>query len=605
MLDRLLDAFISWQALAFVIWLALFVHALITILAAEGGRRFDLVKRRLREVQGYHFDVLVPVITEADVQALPTLAQTLAQQHYAVSHIHLHVVAPQHLLERLEDMADTTKPLTMVARAFPAGYDTTPGAMLAWLITRCLATGALNRVFVFLRASDAVKPDFLDNVAHHVPDMAIFQGYVSQRGEAIAGLGRWLATQQRLTNRISNAGRFHRHQPPLLMETGWAARQEVLEMVPYRRGHTSHHLEYSLRLHEAGLAVGWAPHMVVYADNSRRPGWWLFAVAQARALLDRLRLASRYLLPLGWQSVRRGRLSELVLSLLAPSHFSLTGLLIAASITLALTGWVWEARAVAVMALSAILLHLLGLLVARARFTEVVSVFAVTPLVWLWLLVTLPWLTPVCALIGLLSRRRARHFRMEMARTGHHRDRRPPGMLGDTHQTFFDMPVSFSGDVSTLFDDPPPPTQKDQPHESAPQLPQTERFEVAVTNGSKQLSCELVLDDSAAGSQATLNYKGAAFSSNSHGNRRDAFYELLTRLRSRNLVLLTCGGCGKFYDGAEAIAPERGDGLCLLGKAPGTQLNPATDRVTLVTPACAYRVDIAERPAHTQAWKQA
>lgn len=263
----------------FDVWLiaiggVLLLRQLFTALAADHGRRHDLVKRIYRPSQDFQISILISCLQTAQLTELLELLQAIQDQEYPSAKVAIHIVTSKqthHDLEGLQ-MQEVLAPNVRLWH-YPESY-AMPEKSTSWLIDRCLAVGGAG-MFVFLKPSDMIKPDFLQNIVARGFDSFVIQGYIANKVFPIKPVEKVAALTRRLVNRIANAGRYHLGLSCRLQDSGWAIKQDVLELVPFHRGQDVDNLEYTLRLNLENFRVSWAPGVVVYSRDEQAFSDWV------------------------------------------------------------------------------------------------------------------------------------------------------------------------------------------------------------------------------------------------------------------------------------------------------------------------------------------
>ncbi|MBK8191004.1 MAG: glycosyltransferase [Vampirovibrionales bacterium] len=604
----------------------LLIRQLFVIFAAEQGRKADLVKKRYRSITDQNVTALVTWQDPGSGPALKRLLEAIEAQEYPSSRVSVYLgLSPELQAElSLSELSPNVR-VCVCPDARP-----TQGQLTAWLIERCLAAGDCG-VITFFRSDDVIKPDYFLNVVAASFDFPVMQGMVAMRRRQASLLGQVAALSRRLRNRIANAGRFHLGLSCRLQDSGWAVKQDILEMIPYRRGHDLDNLEYALRLKLGNIRVGWAPAMVTYSDRPYR----LFPVTMECALsaLNRLRLAAVYSAPLLVRAVIRGDLTALeeFLTVLKPPDF-ITG---AIFLAFALVAWqtpLWNSGHPAVwtgLFISVVTLHLLSMAVARCKPADYLTGFIWTPVVYLLGGLMLPAALAYLAL-GRFSRDSAgadgRSYKSQ-SRTRFNETIDPELSLFDTaHRHESGIRDLLVTNAPLDFDDlEKAPLRRVSPSEQA-QLAQNltsagvaaaaepvrqDRVvekSIPISNGQRQVDCVLQTHTryNEQGSeiyQMALYYKTVSFSTQSYRILDQAFYELETKLLKHGLTMVTCGSCGYFYNPvADVPDAVKSSGVCLFGKK-GRDVNLSTDAVTVISQACPYHSPLDLRETIVREWR--
>lgn len=624
----------SWLGMPFAIVAGLFIlRQLLVILAAEQGRKQDLVKRISKSSQEFQLSILVPYLNPNDHPALLSLLHAISEQDYPSDKVQVHLVTSE---ESRRDLIPQSMRPNVKVWQYPGenpSYENT----LTWLIERCLAAGG-NGMFVFLKPTDIIKPDFLMHVAARGIDSFAIQGYVALKNMPDTPLSKTYALSTRLFNRIGNAGRYHMGFSCRLLDSGWAIKQEVLEMIPYHRGMDLDNLEYTIRLNLENFRVNWAPNVVVYSDSTI-PFLEHFTQC-AGAFFNRFVLLWRYGPLLLTRMALRFDLSylEQLVSVISPPYL-LTLIALIGITTLKLkttypipgdlTFW-------SVITGMTLLLNVLGLVVARCKPQDYTSMLVYTPIAYLFGLIASP-----LALYGyvrgkLTNRPQGGHSYRKVRKTRFNEDlEAPPDLLdeGPNRQIIHnilkknaprdehaaELPVSLPERRTKRRASLPDLASLDLqanrlaiPSETTTQhvrRPLETVRSVPLSNGKKQVSCRLRTlttfnEEGRESYKLTLEYKTMAFSTESYRILDQAFYELQAKLMGRGLTMITCGSCGNFYNPTVDVPDSiKNSGVCLFDKQ-GKEVNLNTDAVTVVSQACDYHCPLEQRESIVRQWKE-
>lgn len=609
----------------------LLIRQLFVIFAAEQGRKADLIKKRYRSVTDQHITVLVACMDAEALPALRRLLEAIEDQEYPSSRVSVYLG----LCPSLQAECPPESLLANVRLCVSPTMRPTQGQLTAWLIERCLAAGDCG-VITFLRADDAIKPDYFQNVIAASFEFSVMQGMVAMRRRPASLLGQVVALSRRLRNRISNAGRYHLGLSCRLQDSGWAIKQDVLERIPYRRGHDLDNLEYSLRLKLGNVRVGWAPAMVTYSDQALR----LFPLAMACALsgLNRLQLGLRYSVPLLVRALIRGDLTALeeFLTVIKPPDFVTgAGLVGVALLAWQSPLWAWGHPAVwSGLAISVVVLHGLSLAVARCKPSDYLAGLLWTPLVY-----AMGALAMGPAVLYLAASAMARGPGQGAGRSYKSQSQTRFNETIDPEPSLFDTAHQHEAGIRDLLvmhapcDDPlvldrggdrallrpmPEPQQDALAHTLATvgvatasepaRQPRVVEKAIPISNGSRQVDCLLQThtrfnDQGAEIYQMALFYKSVSFTTQSYRILDQAFYELETKLLKHGLTMVTCGSCGYFFNPvADVPDTVKSSGVCLFGKK-GRDVNLTTDAVTVISQACAYHSALELREAIVREWR--
>jgi len=366
--------------------LALFFYQGLIIFSAERGRQKDLIKKLHPVPTDFNVGVLIPYADSTDIADLLNLLKAIEQQQYPSSRVRIHVGCTEDTAHDLLDLGATELPQNLKVWTAPENCRHS-GQIQAWLVERCLAAGGLGMA-IFLKPTDLIRPDYFQNVVQAGLSHHVIQGYVASRFAPHTPLEQVVHLGQRLFNRIHNAGRYHMGLSCQLASTGWAAKQDILEMIPFHQGHTADNLEYTLRLNLADIAVKWAPNMVVFSNE--KPRLMNTIHTHLGQMADHGRLLCRYGIALTVQGLFRGhpQLLDAFIQVAQPSAFilGLTLLILGyfaehpfPGTTLATQGSSAAWYSVAAMVF---LSNLMDMLVARVKLGDLVTNSFWTPLVF-------------------------------------------------------------------------------------------------------------------------------------------------------------------------------------------------------------------------------
>lgn len=606
------------------------LRQLLVILAAEQGRKHDLVKKLYKNNQEFQLSILIPFLDPNEHPSLLTLLHAIHEQDYPASKVTVHLVTSD---ESHRDLIPRSLRPNVKAWKHPdesPRYETA----ITWLIERCLAAGG-NGMFVFLKPTDIIKPDFFQNIAARGIDSFALQGYVALKNPPETPLERVYALSTRLFNRIGNAGRYHLGLSCRLLDSGWAIKQEVLEMIPYRRGIDLDNLEYSIRLNLENFRVNWAPNVVVYSDSDVH---FLSHFTQCiGALFNRINLLFHYGPRLLTRLLMRFDLNylEQCSAIVAPP-FLITFMALAlvtyltaqthAGIPGAPLTW-------GVIATFTMLLNVMAMVVARCKPDDYAAMLFYTPISYFFGILASPIALYSYLRQVITNRPEKGHTYRKVRKTRFNEDlASPPDLFDETHGRKVIRTILKKN--APAESEPARPLHASKPSSTAlgtgnlhepgtigtnPVLqntlnptarqPKEVVRPVPLSNGKKQVSCRLRMvttfnDEGRESYRLILEYKTMAFSTESYRILDQAFYELHAMLFSRGLTIVTCGSCGNFYNPTVDVPDAiKSSGVCLFNKL-GKEVNLNTDAVTVVSQACDYHCPLEQREQIVRQWKE-
>ncbi|MBY0450781.1 MAG: glycosyltransferase family 2 protein [Cyanobacteria bacterium] len=612
--------------------LMVLVRHVALLLWAEKGRKYDLVKKLYKVNVDYDVKVLIAFDNPVQISALLELLKALDEQEYPREKIQVHVGTWADWIDDLDIQLSSVK---LQIWSCQASHKSGRGGLTPWLIDRCLANTNGGGLLVFLKPTDMVKPDFIQNVVSKGMDAFVLQGYVGSKRRIQTPWGQFCSLSSRLFNRVNNAGHYHLGMTARLLDTGWAIKQEVLEMIPYRQASDAWDtMEYTIRLNLAGFRVSWAPNVVVFSDHD----WtlWQLVKQTINTVGNRLFLLTRYgsAMLLGSVMKMDGNLAELLFSTLTIPAFVLGSLFMLFMLT-DLTGLTEIGSSITwgVLAVAVLVSHLLGMVVARAKPQDYWVTLFWTPVVYFLGALILPFVLISLVVDSVLKPKVAADKRYAAQATRFNEE-----LPAVTHSSVnHDEAVGLSGlQRSARQQELPPllePQQPQQPSRTSqgPEIgretgqetgqetgmiqprawtkePRQTSKSIELSNGKKRLKCLLHTKtefsaEGAATYQMTLEYKTVSFQTSKYRIEDQAFYELQAKLSDKGLTVMTCGSCGYFYN-PTADVPDTmvNTGVCLYGKQ-GREVDLTTDAVTVVSAACEHHGNLAERDKIVRFWR--
>ena len=606
--------------------LMVFIRHVALLLWAEKGRKYDLVKKLYKVNVDYDVKVLIAFDNPVQISALLELLKALDEQEYPREKIQVHVGTWADWIDDLDIQLSSVKLQIWSCQGSPKSGR---GGLTPWLIDRCLANTNGGGLLVFLKPTDMVKPDFIQNVVSKGMDAFVLQGYVGSKRRIQTPWGQFVSLSSRLFNRVNNAGHYHLGMTSRLLDTGWAIKQEVLEMIPYRQASEAwDSMEYTIRLNLAGFRVSWAPNVVVFSDHD----WtlWQLVTQTINTVGNRLFLLTRYGSAMLFGSVMKmdGNLVELLFSTLTAPVFLLGSLFALLMLTdlLGLTemgsSLTWAGLAVA-----AFVSHLLGMVVARAKPQDYWVTFFWTPVVYFLGTLILPFVL-ISLVFDSVLKSKAPVDKRYTTQATRFNEELPAVTQSSLNQ---DEAVGLNGLQRSARQQGLPPLLEPQQQSSRSQSleeaaqetgpesgiiqprawtkePRQTTKSIELSNGKKRLKCLLhtQTEFSAEGSatyQMTLEYKTVSFQTSKYRIEDQAFYELQAKLSDKGLTVMTCGSCGYFYN-PTADVPDTmvNTGVCLYGKQ-GREVDLTTDAVTVVSAACEHHGNLSERDKIVRFWQ--
>lgn len=625
------------------------LRAAFLLVFAELGRKQDLIKHIYKSGTDFQIAVIVPFMDSRKIGPLQELLHALHKQDYPANRVGIHIVSTEDSVFGLPN--DEALPENVRIWTYPV-KNSTCGNATAWMIERLLAAGGPSKLFVFLNADDIVRPDFLRSVTTKAFDCFAIQGYIALKRPPKGLFAQVVALSTRLVNRIENAGRFHLGLSCKLLESGWVVRQELLEMIPYRQGRDLDNQEYTTLLNLNGYRVNWAPNVVVYKDERVEPSSLLSDIAHST--LNRFRLTFQYGIQLLIQGITRFDLNlfEQAWSLVKPPQYVIgLGAFIGAIFL-----YVYASSTSAFLAFLFVTafwgIQLISLAVARCSFRDVLTFVSITPIVYTIGLLLFPFFL-ITAFVESLFQGKASPQKVRMGRrfdesqpvlTSRQAERTQRGKkknhrliptfrdldLDDEEEsstitiskTFLSEGKDLADEFSSIYEEQvqrkaaaktatsyashplglEPPINHPGPYEHTVNLP--------ITNGKNQVLCTLkthkVTDHEGLEEYyLVFSYKNLSFTTRKYRILDQAYYELLTKLKTKGFTVVSCGSCAYFYRPTvgNPYGVAQDNGYCLFGKM-GQDVNVATDAVTVLSEACQEHTNMGYREQVVTEWQE-
>lgn len=608
---------------------------MVHIIVAERGRKQDLVRAKFANRQDFHLAILIPYLSSAELPQVQRLLRALKAQQYPVGRLAIHLLTSQ---DTQSDFQFGLMGQNVHHWVFPeAILPNETGKATQWLIDRCLASGR-HDVLIRLNPTDLVKEDFCDNVANEACRYNVMQGYVATQGSGETMVDKSVALYHRIRNRVDNAGRYHLSLGANLLESGWAIKADTLEKVPYRQGNDIEHAEYTLRLSMVGIKAAWAPSIVVYRDPS--VSLMVMLGRHVLAFIQRLQMIARYSVPVLAQFLSHGNSQCALLwwSAWRPTEFAIGALLVIGAVfSQSMPGLLGQYAVWLCLACGVFAFHWLKMVVARCRFSDFVTSFLYTPMVYLMGTALLPLAAVNVVLQQFLSwqteRQRQRYRYLSQAHTRLNEDRAPLTRMMD-ESAIATVPYDMDGflppsNAELGFSNLPQHAEGQRPvlnannpllnklkdavnHDRISSVPRysnsvIEKI-VPISNNEREVDAALKLHtntdpDGTPLYKMVLEYKGVSLVTQRYKILDQAFYELQSKLHARGLTIVTCGSCGYYYHPTVDVHNlSKNSGVCLFGKL-GRNVDITTDAVTVVSQACNYHTDLSEREAIVRNWQ--
>jgi hypothetical protein len=616
-----------------------------TLLAAEAGRKKDLVRRV--QVQGFDFDVaiLLPFLDEADYPALVDCLTCLAAQQYPLQKMKWVILAGKEV-QPYETMVQTlvekatrstqTDTLPLIWLPIPALVEATQ-TVLAWG-TKNIPNQVTAQLVVFLQPTDLVKPDFVNQLTVKAYSHEVVQGYVASKEVGAGWLHQLLGIETRIASRIETAGRFHAKKPLLLRSSGFAIKTTLLEQLPWPAvaGQQASWL-YSLALARYQIPIAWAPTVVVYTRIMATLPQVVGKTWQTMGIVTSLAIQSLTL------AFKRPVISWVTALELASFWCTLPEtLLLGMGISLALAGATFSQPTTqwmgTIIATGVVLFQLGVFRVSRLSWKEsltysifkpcllVIMVLALPVMLVKRLALTIGWIVASTAIF--ISSRLKHRFPFTKPQVAVAPNQPVESLL---HQPSLIEPTKPTNTTATPYwlvsnveENALPlsattalsvPSIQQEPavssssinvaplealwHQTVGQFDTIEtQYAVTLLFGTKSVQAMIdVRYTPQQGIQLTLQYKTQSFKTALYPLFSQAFYELQAKLSQYNIQINSCGGCAYYYQPALALQVQQGKqvGLCLKQVEQQLLGKPNITPTTVLSTACEHHTPLEQR----------
>jgi hypothetical protein len=533
----------------------LFLRHFAVILAAEQGRKRDLLRHSARlnshisTTAQMMLSVVIPCETTADMTGLQMTLAHLTAQQYPANLLRVFVVSAQRVSDAIAPVMVQADPARqMKSLIYPLSDHPGKSDLIHWGMERVLAQVGHGGL-VILHPGDAVKSDFAGIVAARLLEHPVIQGNILDRAAPRTLLGGTQSIANRIRNRVVNAGRWHLGLHPWLMDTGWAIRQELLEMVPFRPTVHVRNVEYALRLALQDMRVLWAPNVQVFREQ---PGLSMRYLAQhIVSVFEQGFLVLRYLPLALYRAVTKldGKPVDMVCHLLKPPALVL-------GVALAWAAWssyaigyplslikIGSAKVYVAMVLMVMVTQIVQLLVARGKLSDLLTMVFLTIPAYLWTLLFMPFsLGTVISRLGQRRQPNTARYR-QVARTRFQDELFVP--LEPILESAIPYPGSTYSGRSHASDNMAqalPVTERPAAVHTAAAEEPPELTEATMTywlsNGQKKLPCVVTFQQQQGQYQLILEYKNTSSATGWHATLDNAQTELDKTLAKHGLSLL-------------------------------------------------------------------
>lgn len=533
-----------WYAL--VAYLCVYIiYQYILIISAWQGRLKDLRKKNLSTSVQRHITVII--YTQNNLDNILNLVKVLQNQDYPKDKYKIHVI--------LDNSTDNREHILGLIRGIKIWKLSTPGYCLgmypaiSWFLSEHKANEYTNG-YVILSATNIVKSNFLSRVNIALETSSISQACLATKSPYSSLYNTIGYINNRIENRINNAGQYHQGLSSQILQSGLIISQEFLEQYPLELSILESEIDYNFKLIAQKVKVHWEPEVIIYKRAAEDIND--LSLNKAQNLVKKLETLTH-----NFKSIIKNlSCVHFILYSFTPSRFIQVFLVL----FLVLTGSylkiniynvsIWLIVPMIVLA-GALIADLLGMLVARHKLQDYK----------VWLISSFMYLNEVFYTLVYTIRL-----------------------------------LWLNSDVRKVFK-----KSKSQTTLKLNQPSIVREVDVVVSDGKKSFNCKLEIMAEEDNNQVTLMFKEKKFTTNRYKNLDQAFDELNKKLDSRNFRMLNCYGCGFFnYSNNSYTSSFGSEGHCFYAKQGQNILH---DDVISVWDVCNNFTSIEHRNEIIENWK--
>ncbi|MGD9581139.1 MAG: hypothetical protein AB7V50_07180 [Vampirovibrionia bacterium] len=495
-----------------VIYLALYCfNALLLIIMAQKGRLNDL--RRKSQHTSVQRHITVIIYAETIVDMLLKLVASLQDQNYPNDKYSINIVLEDDNpnSNKVLGLIDDIKIWRISSNKEKIGFFPS----ISKIIEKNMASQYTN-AFVILKSDNLVKSNFVERVNISLENNNISQACLATTSPYSSFYNSIGYINNRIFNRITNAGRFHLNAGSDILSSGLIVTQEFLEKYPINTDKIKSEVDYNYYLLSEKIKVNWAPEVIIF--NKMAEDLKDLCIGKAETTINKLKAAIKNI-NLNFKNT--GCLNY-TLYLLCPNKLMLGILSIIAflsgyiaSLTMANTN-LWAILPLILMG-AIILLDLPAMAVSKC-----------TPKDYkIWLISLLTYLPEnIITLFCIIK-------------------------LWNQDSNNNNLPyLSLKKESLELYI---PDSIKEK--------------NIILTDGTKNIQCKVEITTKQNENQIALIFKNKKYTSNKHATMDRCFEEINSKLEKYNFSIINCFNCGYFSFSNQSHQESNGtDGHCFFNK---------------------------------------
>lgn len=484
---------IFFTVIWFIIMVFIAIYSLnnvLLIVMAQKGRLKDLRRKNLQTSVQRHITVII--YAKNVIDSLLNLIGTLQTQNYPEDKYSVNIVLEEQNpnSEKILALINNIKIWKLSNTRHSIGFF--PSITKA--IEKNMATQYTNG-FVILNSTNTVKSNFLERVNLSLENDPISQACLATTSPYSSFYNSIGYLQNRILNRIRNAGKFHMNMGSDILSSGLIVTQEFLEKHPINIDKIQSEIDYNYYLLSEKIKINWAPEVIIFnkiAEDMQDLCIWKAEnlVTRIKSVIHNLNLTFKNL-----------SCFLLTLHLLCPNKF---------------------------------IIGLLTLLAIITGYLANIKLFNID--IWLYL----PLLLLIIVIISdipamIISKCDKKDYKIWILSFFSYF----PEMLLTVLYTIklwnYELQKQYLPHFSL---------QKETIELHKPSY--SKELDVILTDGTKKINCKLQITSQQNENQIALIFKNKKYSSNKHNTIDRCFEEINNKLENYNFTIIDCFNCGYF-----------------------------------------------------------
>lgn len=503
---------VSINFLGILIFLTLSGFSLLQLYVVFCSSKYKIWKLRYKyNPAKFNQNFNVVIYSHNSAEAVIELLENIKKQDYPIDRVKINII-----LDNCNDNSSNLLEILGGAKIWRITTDQKPigrNAAFEWFLDRTLALENTN-AFVFLDSKNRINPYLLSNINNAIGEFPVVIGRIRHQANN-AVLSIILDLYEKLNYNINLKGRSMAGFSNFLSTEILAIRQDILEKIRFINiQNQSTEMLYSILLSKAKVPMIYSDEVSVFRreDSTLKT----FALEKHKEFIEKLK-TFKYSINL-LKSSADIKSKELIISILYPNDAIIFGLFC-----------------------SMILISCKDAFILGIKWPHYLLYFSIITTIYTIILAKLSWLDMIIWPIKIITS--------------------PLALLGENINGIklnFKKPnlkfykPNFKFDISKLKF---PTFKKKKPQNIT---------NVFVTNGTRDIPCELQIENQDGLYTSILWFNNKKTCSNKFLRAADSLSELSEKLFERNLVLKVCQNCG-YFESAKEGKHDYINGSCLLG----------------------------------------